>query len=978
VWHPQPDIPTLRRISHIRRVSSFRIVILTGMNNRITLNILVLVAQLAAFWVNAGTPANQPWQAQWIGPASLPRVDLAGTSWIWTDEAGIDATRNAPPGTRFFRHEIDLKENAQVTSAVATFSADNRFKLFINSKEIGDGDAWNNPTCIDISSALRPGMNRLDVQVENDPAAGGLNAAGLLGKIRIERKGDAPLEIVTDETWLGAKSMEANVWKAARVLGSNGIAPWSALAVNQPEPPNQWNCYRKSFTLDEKPKSAVARIAVDSKYWLWVNGKLVVYEGELKRAANPLDTYFDRVDLAPYLHKGSNTVALLAWYWGKDGFSHKSSGKAGLVFELDAGETKIISDATWKMVRHPAYGTTGDPHPSPRMADDNIHFDARLDIGNWIAPNFDDSAWPVAAELGQPPTAPWNRLIQRPIPLWRTGQLTPYENASELPLVSDGKPIIAMLPRNLSISPYLKIKAHAGLTIDMRTDNYNGGSEFNFRSEYVTKEGVQEFESLAYLNGHWMIYSIPAGVEILDLRYRETRYDTDFTGHFECDDDYLNSLWMKARNTMNLNMRDAIQDPDRERSQWWGDEVIVLGQILYACDIRGHALIRKGIYNLVDWQRPDGSIFAPMPFGRFDLQPVRTLSGVELPMQMLASVGNYGFWNYYVFTGDKETIAHAYPSVKRYLALYRLGANGLVVHRPGDWDWADWGENIDVPVMENAWLYQALESAINMARLTGNDADIPGYEALRRKIADNYNRVLWTGSEYRSPGYKGETDERGHGLAVLVGLAKPEQWPAIKSVLTSQFHDSPYMEKFVLEALFQINAPEAAITRMKLRYRKMVESKYTTLWEGWGIGAEGFCGGAYNHGWAGGPLTLMMQYVAGMAPTSPGFATYQVRPQLGGLNRVSAGFDTVKGRIEVDIVRRSENFRLRLASPEKTMATVCIPLAELGLNTIQLQGKTLWQAGKVVGQIEGVTWVGEDAGRACFTVVPGVWEFEVR
>ena len=58
----------------------------------------------------------------------------------------------------------------------------------------------------------------------------------------------------------------------------------------------------------------------------------------------------------------------------------------------------------------------------------------------------------------------------------------------------------------LSISPYLRIKAHAGLTIDRRTDNYKGGSEYNYRSEYVTKEGEQEFESLAYLNGHWMIY----------------------------------------------------------------------------------------------------------------------------------------------------------------------------------------------------------------------------------------------------------------------------------------------------------------------------------------------------------------------------------------------------------------------------------------------------------------------------------------
>jgi len=48
------------------------------------------------------------------------------------------------------------------------------------------------------------------------------------------------------------------------------------------------------------------------------------------------------------------------------------------------------------------------------------------------------------------------------------------------------------------------------------------------------------------------------------------------------------------------------------------------------------------------------------------------------------------------------------------------------------------------------------------------------------------------------------------------------------------------MEKYVLESLFQMNDADAAIARMKTRYQKMVDSQYTTLWEAWGIGAEGF------------------------------------------------------------------------------------------------------------------------------------------
>ena len=746
-------------------------------------------------------------------------------------------------------------------------------------------------------------------------------------------------------------------WQA-QWIGSSGETPGAA-----------WTCFRKDFTLTEKPSVARARIAVDSKYWLWINGKLAIYEGGLKRGPNREDTYFDRVDLAPYLREGVNTIAALAWYWGKDGFSHKSSGKAGFVFDLEAGASRVVSDATWKATRHPSYGKTGEPHPNYRLSEENIHFDARLDIGAWTAPGFDDTSWQSAATFGIPPLAPWNQLIERPIPPWRTSELLAYENAAELPKVSNGQPIIARLPGNLSISPYLKIKAPAGLTIDMRTDNYKGGSEYNYRAEYITKEGEQEFESLAYLNGHWMIYTIPPGVEIIDLRYRETRYDTDHIGAFQCDDPFLNTLWMKARNTMNLNMRDSIQDPDRERAQWWGDAVILMNQILYTCDARAVPLIRKAIDNLVDWQKPDGVLYSPVPAGSWH---------DELPMQMLLSVGEKGFWNYYIQTGDRTAIERSYPAVARYLSLWSFDENGLAVHRAGGWDWGDWGENIDMPLMENALLFQAYHSAIEMARLTGNEADIPGYEARRQRIRDSYNKVFWNGREYRSPGYAGKTDERGHAMAVVFGLANPDQWPAIREVFAREFHASPYTEKFVLEALFQMDEPEAAITRMKTRYAKMVESPLSTLWEGWGIGAEGFGGGSYNHGWAGGPLTLMHEYAAGIQPTSPAFATYRVKPQLGHLSKINCASHTVKGLVKVDINREPGRFLLTLTSPEKTLATVHFPLKKTGHSTIRVNDQPLWRDGKSDGEIPGITPAGEADGWVTFTVAPGTWTFESR
>ena len=90
---------------------------------------------------------------------------------------------------------------------------------------------------------------------------------------------------------------------------------------------NEWLAYRKTFTLSDVPAALTARIAADSKYWMWINDSLIVFEGGLKRGPAPSATYFDEVEIAPWLKPGQNTVAVLVWHFGKSGFSHASTRK---------------------------------------------------------------------------------------------------------------------------------------------------------------------------------------------------------------------------------------------------------------------------------------------------------------------------------------------------------------------------------------------------------------------------------------------------------------------------------------------------------------------------------------------------------------------------------------------------------------------------------------------------------------------------
>jgi len=344
---------------------------------------------------------------------------------------------------------------------------------------------------------------------------------------------------------------------------------------------------------------------------------------------------------------------------------------------------------------------------------------------------------------------------------------------------------------------------------------------------------------------------------------------------------------------------------------------------------------------------------------------------------MLASIGSTGFWTYSFFSGDMETLATVYPGMKRYLEIWDMQPDGLVVPRRGAWEWGDWGANIDMPILYNAWYYIGLQGLRNAAIELRKDADLPWIDARMKSIEAAFNKTFWNGTEYRSPGYGGLTDDRSNAMAVIAGFAGPDKYPALLEVFRKQAHASPYMEKYVLEALCIMDQPAFAQQRIKQRFAKMVNHPdYTTLWEGWGIGAEGFGGGTINHAWSGGPLTIMSQYFAGIAPTAPGFSTYSVYPQMGSLGKISTKVVTPKGDIALELSNTKESFSMKLTSPAGTQATVGIPIPAGGsIAEVKVNGQPLWSQGKAESAPPGVRFVEANPRYLVFAVDPGQWTF---
>ena len=673
---------------------------------------------------------------------------------------------------------------------------------------------------------------------------------------------------------------------------------------------NTWMCFNKKVTLENVPEALIAHISADSKYWLYINGENVVFEGGVKRGPDENGSYYDSINIAPYLKEGENSICALVWFWGDDkNYSYNSSGQGGFLFEAGNDDITILSDSSWKVKKNDAYEDSILYKPNYRLPEHSIYYDARKDTGDWINESYDTSSWENATEYAVGGEGAYGKLFPRGIPMLKDYGLKDYANSKDYAnyTVNNifGKKITVDIPYNAQVTPYLKIIAPEGKKIRITTENTPIGA---VSTTYITKEGEQEFESLGWFNGEHITYEIPHGVKVISLKFRETGYDSSFCGDFSCDNEFLNSLWQKSLRTLYVTMRDNYMDcPDRERAQWWGDVTSEMIMTMYSMDSNSYLLYQKGVQAMLS-HIDDTKV----------LQTVVPISGdyFELPVQQLAGI--VGFLTYYEYTGDKDFIQKVYGASIDYLKLWEMDNNNLVIHRSGSWDWPDWGDKADMTAIENAWVYYALSATEEMAKILGENQDIPFITERKNAISKGY-KTLWTEEGFKSEDAK-EPDDRANALAVLSGLAEKEQYNTIKNVLINTQNSSPYMEYYVLEALCKMGEYEAAYDRIEDRYEGMVNADYSTLWEFWNAWQ-----GTKNHAWSGGPLVIMSKHFAGISPLEAGYEKVKIDPQYTLSNSINCTVPSVKGLITLDYKKADTEYVINLTVPQGIRAVLYAP-----------------------------------------------------
>ncbi len=507
--------------------------------------------------------------------------------------------------------------------------------------------------------------------------------------------------------------------------------------------------------------------------------------------------------------------------------------------------------------------------------------------------------------------------------------------------------LVCRLPYNCQFQPSIKVIAQAGQSLDFNSTNplvqYLTPTE-----TCVTLAGTHTYEAKNWVSGEGAIYTIPAGVTVQSVQYRETGFDTQLVGAFECNDEDFNILWRRAARTAYLCMRDHFYDcPDRERVGFWGDGTPELDQCFYLFDKNSHVLCKDLV--------------------------LRKLEPSFYPGQHLEFLGEYGLWFYYMQTGDEESLSKVYEATKEFLLkTYKFGNKNT---------WFDWGKDIkDTSVIENCFEVIDLETLRKAAVVTHHESDLPTIDARIREIRSQFNAKYWRGSFYQSSDVN-TPDDRANAMAINAGLAEPSKWESIyQNVLSKTSYSSCFFDRWVFEALCKIGKQDQAMLRMVDRYRTMIESRVSTLWEHydrwWASWIDAFDeGSSLNHGWNP-PAILLGKEIAGVRPVEPGWTTFEVMPNETFLTSIKIDVPTVKGHVKAQIKKSTKHYSILLDVPSGTSGIIGIPTRPFSeLNSLSVNGKTVWN-GSESSSVPGTTFLGESNGYFRFKVQPGNWLVE--
>jgi hypothetical protein len=372
-------------------------------------------------------------------------------------------------------------------------------------------------------------------------------------------------------------------------------------------------------------------------------------------------------------------------------------------------------------------------------------------------------------------------------------------------------------------------------------------------------------------------------------------------GSFTCSDEELNRIYQVSKYTFELNTREFFIDGiKRDRWIWSGDayQSYLMNYYLY---------------------------FDQATVARTTL----ALRGKDPVTAHINTIMDYtfywflGIYDYYLYTGDRAFIRQFYPRMQTLMSycLSRRNKNGLMEGLPGDWLFIDWAAGLSKKgelSFEQLLLCRSLETMALCAGIAGDTTSQSQYGALAAQLKQQVFSLYWNPAKQalvhsRIDGRQTDNVTRYSNMfSIFFGYFTDAQQQAVKrSVLLNdsiQQITTPYMRFYELEALCALGEQAYVLKEIRNYWGGMLKLGATSFWEEYNPAKKGQehlamygrkFGKSLCHAWGASPLYLLGKYYLGVQPTSPGYATYSIRPDLGGLKWMEGKVPTPRGDISI-------------------------------------------------------------------------------
>ncbi len=431
------------------------------------------------------------------------------------------------------------------------------------------------------------------------------------------------------------------------------------------------------------------------------------------------------------------------------------------------------------------------------------------------------------------------------------------------------------------------------------------------------------------------------------------------TGSFTSNDELLNQIYTASVKTA----EDMVSDPvdlwpggcnvpasgkiildgvARDRCVYIGDLSVTGQTLLLAGD--ASTVVRNLILLFAGFQKDDGVI---PPSACLCTDPMIDYTGYWV----------ITLYNYVLASGDLDTLHRVWPNLLKAVD----GWYPSVVDRDAHLVTNIYGPRYDYALIDRHSPYVAYYNAeyVYVLRLAARMAqwmDAQGDAARWASTADTFSaRVLsafWDPSagafkdNINGPLVHGQDD---NAFAVLAGIGSGAQRISALNYLDA--HDNygygnsiadvdvwsdpvwgdlanmrvyPFMSYYELLARFSLNLDASALNLIRREWGYMLRVGPGTMWEDigqYGSRPTDTHAPSYDHGWSSGAAPVLTEYVLGVQPTSPGFATFTVTPHAGDLAFASGVVPTPHGPIKVAWKFVNSRLVLTVAAPAGTKWT---------------------------------------------------------